>query len=591
MRVCVMLAILLFASTASAWSDDGVNAMIDAIETAHQTRDLQLLARQLHEDIILIAENQEGAFVLDKQQTLTAMENQIWNAAELEKRALANRQIDVRNDLAFIRVSINDTFKNGSSVVSQTYLIARKTGSVWQVCFGMPLLHQAGREEGTLMPVGPAQFLGGDEPHAVKELFKLWINAVKTGESKSIRETLYPERFFSFRRESGDSARLITSRDAWQTIEKEIEESRNALDPSTLEVREIGVIATKNMALAAGMVHAKLRNGDTLEVPTRLEVYVRRGDSWLLVANLVDRFRLRGFPAEQSAQMNIQGKITGIGVELAKQGEDLLIKRVLPGTPAERAEIRDGEIIVSIDGKPAAGMSIQEAVSVILGEAGTQVALAVRNPSGNVRNLTIVRAAISIPGVESRMLDDQIGYLKISVFNMETPPAVRKALNDFRPQKAKGIILDLRGNTGGVYPEVVKVADILLPGDSPKLLWILRQQGKNPTNVEVSGRSVSDLPMVVLIDEKTSGGAELLAAALRNHSRATLAGMKTAGAAILKERKRTLDDGFQTVQTGDFLFPDGQTGKDGVTPDILQPKDATPEQILELGVGILNNTI
>jgi C-terminal peptidase prc len=675
-RTVFLLSLTLIAACltiGAAFADDvaAVNAMLDNIQKAHKSHDIELLGAQYDENILLVGDHPDaskGAFFLQRDQILMAIQNQTWRAAGLVTRTISKRRIAVRNDLAFIRMVIKDQFKNGKTDSSEQLVVAVKRDSKWRACFAMPAImearilvasvesgsaaekaglkkgdfivacngepvdpalfgsdpksvlsgqagsqvslrvHRPGSDvvvqapsglegaklEATLVPDGSGRLVADDAGHPVKDLLTKEIDLLKSGTADGYREILCQSGYFSYRRESGGYASLVTGTNAQQTIAKQLSESRNALDASTIRLERVDVIAGPNIPLATGTIQASDRNGASLRVPTRLQVYARNGKEWRLVANLVDRFTMASaggkevaLSAEQTSQskQNQRGTIVGIGARLAKHPEGLFIEQALPGQPAEKAGVRRGEVIVAADGRSTKDMPVEEGVKAITGEEGTQVTLELLETSGNRRTVTIKRETIKLPWVVTDMLQDDIGYVGISTVNQETPNAVSDALTKILPQrKARGIVLDLRGNDGGLYSEIVKIAEMLIDGTTPKLLWIVRQEGKAPVPVEAKSAALTALPCVVLIDDKTKGGAELLAAALSQAAGATLVGTKTAGGAVLKEQIANEDGSSRIVETGDFLFPKtGKTGTDGVVPDIAAPDGATPEQVLELG--------
>lgn len=675
-RAVLLLSLTLIATCPTIGgvsADDvaAVNAMLDSIQKAHKSRDIELLGAQYDEGILLVGNHPDaakGAFVLQRDQVLMGTQNQTWRAAGLLSRTVTKRRIAVRNDLAFIRMVVNDQSKSGKTDSSEQLVIAVKRNSRWRACFAMPaiaearilvasvesgspaekaglkagdyivacngepvdpalfgsdpksvLSGQAGSQvslrvrrpgsdvtvqapsglegaklEATLVPDGPGKLVSDDARHPVKDLLTKEIDLLKSGAADGYREILCQSGYFSYRRESGGHTSLVTGANAQQTIAKQLSESRNALDASTIRLEGIDVIAGTNIALATATIQASDKKGASLRVPTRLQVYVRSGQEWRLAANLVDRFRMASasgkevaLSAEQTSQskQNQRGTIVGIGARLAKHPEGLFIEQALPGQPAEKAGVSRGEVIIAVDGRSTKDMPVEEGVKAITGEEGTQVTLELLETSGNRRTVTIKRETIKLPWVVTDLLKDDIGYLAISTFNQETPNAVSEALTKVLPaRKARGIVLDLRANEGGLYTEIVKIAEMLIDGTTPKLLWIIRQEGKAPVPVEAKSAALTALPCVVLIDDKTKGGAELLAAALGQAAGATLVGTKTAGGAVLKEQFSNEDGTSRIVQTGDFLFPKtGKTGTDGVVPDIVAPDGATPEQVLELG--------
>ena len=288
--------------------------------------------------------------------------------------------------------------------------------------------------------------------------------------------------------------------------------------------------------------------------------------------------------ASMQADRAVKGRLTGIGVKLSKQPDAVRIEQVLPGTPAEKSNLRAGQSITSIDSRPTAGMSIEEVVKSISGEEGTNVTLEILSSDGSKATVTITRGVVKLPGVTAQVLDDGIGRLSIAAFNMETASAVKQALTEtLAAPTARGIILDLRGNAAGVYSEVVKIAEMLIDGDPPKTLWTVRQDGKDPQFAKATSPALNKLPCVVIIDRTVSGAAELLAEALQEQSRAALVGVKTAGAAALKQRVTKPDGASSLIRIGDFYFAQtGRTGADPVIPDVAAPAGATPDQIFQL---------
>jgi len=665
----VLLAAIALVGAAFAGDIDSINAALDTIQTAHETRNIDLLAAQCWDDCAFIAG--DTGIVLRKAETLAGIKN-LWQGG-LAGRELTNRRIAAAVNLAFVRMTTEDRFRDGKSQASEHLLILTRSGARWQVCFAMPVFFKAhlavsdvkpdspaekagikaddmivacngesldaallagsalksadgsrlaltvrrseadirldapagltgAAVEPTLVPTGPARFIPAGESHPVKELVEKEIQALRTGDADVYSAILHKYGFFSYRRE-GNAVSLVTTANARPMISKQITESRRAIKPDSIDIDHIDVIAAPNVALASADLNASSPDGTALHVRTRLHVYVKSGNAWYLVADLVERFRLaqgggdtEALTPEQTIQAEraVEGKLVGIGVKLSKQADAVRIENVLPGTPAEKANLRAGQSILAVDGRPTKGMSIEEVVNSISGAEGTQVTLELVGSDGSKSNITLTRGVVKLPGVAAQMLDEQIGRLNIAAVNMETPAAVRQALTEtFSPAGgARAFILDLRNNTGGVYSEVVKIAQMLIDGDPPKTLWTIRQNGKDPQFAKATSPALNKLPCVVVIDQTTSGAAELLAEALQEQSRATLVGFKTAGAAVMKQRTANADGTSNTVQIGDFLFPKtGRTGRDPVVPDVLAPSGASPDQVFQLAVGTLHRIL
>lgn len=668
--IIAALVVCLVAGAVCADDTEAVNSVLDNIERAHRAHDTGLLGEQYSKELLVVGESptsDQGAFLLDKDRILAATREQTWKSAGLETRTLTGRNIVVRNDLAYVRATVVDTFTGGKSSASEQYLICTKKGSRWQVCCAMPrlvtakvrvtnvqpgsaadraqirsgdivaarngeeidplligtqasdvfgprsgaqislLLRRSGSEtriqtasglegaavEAILAPTGTAKYVPADQPHPVRDILKSEIAMIRTGDAQGYRKILTSLGFFSFRREAGKATQLVTVQNALTMLGRQLEDSRQALKPSSVELTKTDVIATENIALAAGTVHAVDRSGAKIDVQTRLHLYVRKNNEWCLAADLVDRFQLApeaegavvlSADETRKSDRTVKGTMVGIGAKLSQSSTGIVIEGVIAGAPAERAGLTSGDVITSVDGHLTKGESVAQVVQRIAGEEGTSVALEIQGVSGDKRTISVTRAIVKLTGVDAKVLPDGIGHLMCTTFNQETPAAIKEALTKtFAGGSTKGFIFDLRGNSGGLLPAVTSVAELMIDGDPPTVLWIGRRKGSEAVLVQAKSSAVSSVPCVALIDEKTSGGAELLAEALRQHRRATLVGRKTAGAAVMKERTTNPDGTSNIVEVGDFLFPQtGKTGKEGVVPDVIATGDAKSDQLLEL---------
>ncbi|HZT08951.1 MAG TPA: S41 family peptidase [Chloroflexota bacterium] len=216
----------------------------------------------------------------------------------------------------------------------------------------------------------------------------------------------------------------------------------------------------------------------------------------------------------------------GIGARLAS--DPLHIQHVFPGSPAERAGIMFGDHILSIDGAPASDMAISDAVLRIRGEAGTPVVLTIARPGvADPFDVEIARDTIYVPTLESHMVGD-IAYLHIDSFpTADLAPDVAQQLRAFKAQGAKGLILDLRDNSGGRLDVGTEIAGYFLPPGTPVYQQTTRR-GQQTTATVSSGR-IWDKPMDVLVNDGTASMGEILAAALQEGNHSTLIGTSTAG--------------------------------------------------------------
>jgi carboxyl-terminal processing protease len=227
------------------------------------------------------------------------------------------------------------------------------------------------------------------------------------------------------------------------------------------------------------------------------------------------------------ASLSGDERFEGIGATL--RSNPLTIEYVFPESPAERAGLRGGDQIVSIDGQPSGSLSAEEAVQVVRGAAGTPVALGIRR-QGNDGDLTItvVREVVRIPTIVSAMVED-VGHLRIRSFP-GTPihEEIANELAWFNAAGAKGLILDLRGNSGGRLDIGTRVASLFVPEGAPIYRQTTRS-GRTTSRASSNGPTWNK-PLVVLIDQGTASMGEILAAALKEQAGATLIGSTTAGA-------------------------------------------------------------
>ncbi len=268
-------------------------------------------------------------------------------------------------------------------------------------------------------------------------------------------------------------------------------------------------------------------------------------------------------------ESDLEGTFQGIGaqINLNKNGQPEIVAP-LENSPAQKAGIKTGDIVLAVNGQSTAGKSLTEVVLQIRGPAGTTVKLTILHQGETTPvDIEVVRAKISTDTVTYEMKGDT-GYLKISQFDTTTNDEVNTALQSILEQNATGIIIDLRSNPGGIVPVVVNVASHFIK-DGVVLTLVDNKENKESISVNPNG-VFTDLPVVVLVDQYSASGAEVLAAALRDNSRATVAGVKTFGKGSYDTNFR-LEDGSSIYLTiGRWLRPNGQLieGK-GIEPDYV----------------------
>jgi len=268
----------------------------------------------------------------------------------------------------------------------------------------------------------------------------------------------------------------------------------------------------------------------------------------------------------QLSSTSVEGEFGGIGAHVTVKEGQITIIAPIAGSPAEKAGIRAGDIIVGVDGQPASGMSLAEAVLKIRGPEGTPVRLLVLHQGDTEpEEIEIIRAIIELPSIRFEMRGD-IAYINITHFSKRTNEELFPVLESVAQERATGIILDLRSNPGGSLEAVVDVASHFLR--EGVVVNIVDSEGKQTAlEVEPNGTTI-DLPMVVLVDNYSASGSEVLAGALQDYGRATIAGAKTTGKGSVNILRQLKDGSGLYVTTARWLTPNGRLIEgEGLYPD------------------------
>jgi carboxyl-terminal processing protease len=285
-----------------------------------------------------------------------------------------------------------------------------------------------------------------------------------------------------------------------------------------------------------------------------------------------DRFS-EYFSPSMLARFNeeIEGRFSGIGLSVSGVEDGLLVVQVFKRSPAERAGIEVGDTIVSVEGKPIAGLDSNAATARIKGPEGTEVTVGVRpRGGGDAQQLRITRAEISVPVVSSRVetVDgEKVGYARLAVFSEGAHGALRGAIERLRRRGAEGLVLDLRGNGGGLLEEAVLTASIFLPEGATVVTTESRSQGG--AVYEAEGGNLPAQPTVVLIDRGTASAAEILAAALVDDAGATAVGTRSFGKGVFQQEIGLSNGGALKLTVGEYFTPEGRNlAGDGIHPDV-----------------------
>ena len=278
--------------------------------------------------------------------------------------------------------------------------------------------------------------------------------------------------------------------------------------------------------------------------------------------------------AEAFRQMRLssEGKFNGLGLEIAI--EDGLIRVIAPidDTPAERAGIQPGDLIIRLDGVSAQGMGLPDALQGMRGVPGSEVVLTISRGDNEVFDVKLVRALIEVAEVKSEMLGDGFGYLRIASFQGDTGANLRDGIEQLEQQNGgalKGLVLDLRNNPGGVLYGAVDVSDAFLNSGV-----IVSTRGRNAdANYRFRATTddlLDDAPMVVLVNRGSASASEIVAGALQDHKRAIIMGTRTFGKGSVQTMIPIDNGGALKLTTARYYTPSNRSIQArGIVPDII----------------------
>ena len=273
-------------------------------------------------------------------------------------------------------------------------------------------------------------------------------------------------------------------------------------------------------------------------------------------------------------ESDLNGTFSGIGAELGKRDDKLIVISPIEDSPAKKAGVRAGDVILKINGEDSASLSVDGAVNKSRGEAGTDVKLDLLRDAAPLQ-LNITRAQITVPSVKSEILEGNIGYLQITRFSDDTADLASKAALDFKAKNVKGIVLDVRNDGGGLLDASVKVAGLWLDN---KVVVEERQGGKTTSSLKTGNNPpLAGIPTTMLINEGSASASEILAGALHDHGAAKLIGEKSFGKGSVQELIELPNGGKLKVTVAHWYTPKGiNVNKEGINPDIevkLTPED------------------
>ena len=349
-----------------------------------------------------------------------------------------------------------------------------------------------------------------------------------------------------------------------------------------------GLVIGLVIAAAIGVVAGFVLDGDEDPVVHARDViednYFRDPDAAKLdeaaVGGMVEQLKERYddrfshfFTAEQLKEFNAatSGRFSGVGLTVTEVPRGLRIASVLPDTPSERAELQPGDLIVAVDGKSIAGVSSDVSTARIKGPEGTEVTLRVVPADGaKPYDVSLERSDIRVPAAEGTLIrgpdGDKVAYVQFHTFSEGAHGELRTEIERLYRQGAEGLVLDLRGNGGGLLNEAVLSSSIFLE-DGNVVSTRSRTQGEK--DYPAVGDAIEPRPTVVLVNRDTASAAEILSAALQQNDLAEVVGTRTYGKGTFQELLDLPDGGALDLTIGEYLTADGTSILgEGVKPDV-----------------------
>ncbi|MDQ3435023.1 MAG: S41 family peptidase [Actinomycetota bacterium] len=307
------------------------------------------------------------------------------------------------------------------------------------------------------------------------------------------------------------------------------------------------------------------------------EADIRESSLKGIVEGLGDQFSNYLTPEEaEQFEQAVQGEFEGVGMNVEEDRRGLLVIRVFEGSPAAEGDIKQGDFVTAVDGESIAGLSSDVATARIKGEAGTKVKLEVVDPDeGTPRTVELTRAKIEVPVAEGRIRQvggKEYGVVALTTFSRGAHGKVRQEVDRLLEDGAEGIVLDLRGNGGGLLDEAVLVSSQFIEDG---LITFTKGRTRPRREFEAEGEAIDgDVPVVVLVDRGSASASEIVTGALRDSKRATVVGTRTFGKGVFQELETLSNGGVLDITVGEYFLPSGENiGKKGIVPSVKAKDD------------------
>lgn len=275
-------------------------------------------------------------------------------------------------------------------------------------------------------------------------------------------------------------------------------------------------------------------------------------------------------------QINTLGNYVGIGIYMSQDvAGNVVVVEPIEESPAEAAGIKAGDIIIEVNGENVTGQDTSEVSAKIKGEPGTTVNLKLVRDNKYV-TIDVERKEIKVYHVKSEMLENNIGYIKLSTFDENCSEEFKNAFLDVQGKGAKKLIIDLRNNTGGLVDEALKIADMIIEKDK-KILITVDAKGNRQEN-KAEEDPIINMDIVVLVNEYSASASEILVGALRDNGEAKVVGVKTYGKGVIQNVFSLLDGSVLKLTTAEYFTPnETKINKQGIEPDVVVEDIEEPE--------------
>jgi len=293
-------------------------------------------------------------------------------------------------------------------------------------------------------------------------------------------------------------------------------------------------------------------------------------------------------------EIGTSGEFGGVGIEISVENDLLTVITPIEGSPAAKAGIKPGDLIIAIDGKSTQGLSVDEAVKSLRGPKGSAVKITIQSQGDkNPREVVLVRDIIYVKSVNSKLLDGRIGYIKLSQFQEKTSEELVKAIEELESGdrgELNGLILDLRNNPGGLLTQAVEVADEFI--DEGLIVSVKGRVEDQSTEYYATKKdNTPGYPIIILVNKGSASASEVVAEALQDKKRAIILGTKTFGKGSVQSIIKLDDGSGLKLTTAKFYAPSGRSiNQVGVIPDVIVENDENKDLQLERAKELLRSS-